>query len=205
MIRRPPRSTLFPYTTLFRSAHFWRRTFNDLQKFINDLRKLGRVFTHTRAAPTSRLCRSVTERGSHPTGSVTGCAARHEARHSPRLRLAPACSQPRLRPGVAELGVVRPHRVTLTTLHALVPKIQWFTRLGRFQATARTVAIRSVDEPGDWDWLPTSHTQPDPIHGDALTRLAEETACGAQRRTEELAVAKLALASLQTVPCPHPQ
>src|SRR6516162_3264139 len=26
MIRRPPRSTLFPYTTLFRSAHGWRRT-----------------------------------------------------------------------------------------------------------------------------------------------------------------------------------
>src|SRR5258708_30209004 len=25
MIRRPPRSTLFPYTTLFRSAHFARR------------------------------------------------------------------------------------------------------------------------------------------------------------------------------------
>src|SRR5258708_26665681 len=23
MIRRPPRSTLFPYTTLFRSSHFW--------------------------------------------------------------------------------------------------------------------------------------------------------------------------------------
>src|SRR5258707_13952754 len=51
--------------------------------------------------------RSVTGRGSHPTGSVTGCAARHEAQHSPRLRLAPACSQPRPRPGVAELGVVR--------------------------------------------------------------------------------------------------
>src|SRR2546427_8503273 len=25
MIRRPPRSTLFPYTTLFRSAHYFRR------------------------------------------------------------------------------------------------------------------------------------------------------------------------------------
>src|SRR5256885_5531370 len=25
MIRRPPRSTLFPYTTLFRSRHRWRR------------------------------------------------------------------------------------------------------------------------------------------------------------------------------------
>src|SRR5204863_4693818 len=26
MIRRPPRSTLFPYTTLFRSANIWRRS-----------------------------------------------------------------------------------------------------------------------------------------------------------------------------------
>ena len=58
-------------------------------------------------ASNSGLWRSVAERGSNPTGSVTGCAARHEARHIPRLRLAPACSQPRPRPGVAELGVVR--------------------------------------------------------------------------------------------------
>src|SRR5438067_6841469 len=70
----PPKSTLFPYTTLFRSSGLWR---------------------------------SVTERGCGPTGSVTGCAARHEARHSPRLRLAPPCSHARPRPGVAELGVVR--------------------------------------------------------------------------------------------------
>src|SRR2546427_7619046 len=27
MIRRPPRSTLFPYTTLFRSPEVWRTTF----------------------------------------------------------------------------------------------------------------------------------------------------------------------------------
>src|SRR6266581_74962 len=60
------------------------------------------------AAANFGLWRSVTERGSHPTGSVTGCAARHEARHSPRLRLAPPCSHPRPRPGVAELRVVRP-------------------------------------------------------------------------------------------------
>ena len=33
------------------------------------------------------------------------------ARHSPRLRLAPPCSHPRPRPGVAELGVVRRHPV----------------------------------------------------------------------------------------------
>src|SRR5260370_15858425 len=27
MIRRPPRSTLFPYTTLFRSIRIWRKVF----------------------------------------------------------------------------------------------------------------------------------------------------------------------------------
>src|SRR5688572_31871249 len=35
MIRRPPRSTLFPYTTLFRSTHRW----------------LDRCFTHFNATP----------------------------------------------------------------------------------------------------------------------------------------------------------
>src|SRR5258708_27649792 len=28
MIRRPPRSTLFPYTTLFRSHEYWRKFIN---------------------------------------------------------------------------------------------------------------------------------------------------------------------------------
>src|SRR3989449_2675847 len=40
MIRRPPRSTLFPYTTLFRSVKFWRGS----QAHI-----LQRVITETRA------------------------------------------------------------------------------------------------------------------------------------------------------------
>src|SRR2546429_2092111 len=31
MIRRPPRSTLFPYTTLFRSPFGWRREENGVQ------------------------------------------------------------------------------------------------------------------------------------------------------------------------------
>src|SRR2546427_6338520 len=30
MIRRPPRSTLFPYTTLFRSSPFWTGSIDDL-------------------------------------------------------------------------------------------------------------------------------------------------------------------------------
>src|SRR5947207_9193941 len=64
-------------------------------------------------ASNSGLWRSVTGRGFSPIGPVTGCAPRHEARHSPRLRLAPPCSQPRPRPGVAELGVVRRLRTSL--------------------------------------------------------------------------------------------
>src|SRR3712207_7459528 len=32
MIRRPPRSTLFPYTTLFRSRHL-RRTYSEQEEF----------------------------------------------------------------------------------------------------------------------------------------------------------------------------
>src|SRR2546430_13729319 len=32
MIRRPPRSTLFPYTTLFRSSEFVKGRFSDVQR-----------------------------------------------------------------------------------------------------------------------------------------------------------------------------
>src|SRR5260221_2583164 len=32
MIRRPPRSTLFPYTTLFRSPHVWGGTINSARR-----------------------------------------------------------------------------------------------------------------------------------------------------------------------------
>src|SRR5258706_460515 len=78
------------------------------------------------------------ERGSHPTGSVTGCAARHEARHSPRLRLAPPCSQPRPRPGVAELGVVRrrypsPMNESQTSSPVAI-LVHWLIRKGSEQA-----------------------------------------------------------------------
>src|SRR3712207_8740457 len=46
MIRRPPRSTLFPYTTLFRSAGMWA-----LYKDLIELRK------------TQPACRNVTREG----------------------------------------------------------------------------------------------------------------------------------------------
>src|SRR5256885_6343342 len=37
MIRRPPRSTLFPYTTLFRSDHYRLRAFFAAVKFADDI------------------------------------------------------------------------------------------------------------------------------------------------------------------------
>src|SRR3989442_6322922 len=40
MIRRPPRSTLFPYTTLFRSADPWRICFRALGSRNKDFRRV---------------------------------------------------------------------------------------------------------------------------------------------------------------------
>src|SRR2546422_11464949 len=44
MIRRPPRSTLFPYTTLFRSPHAWQ-AFELYEEEDSQLRALGDVGT----------------------------------------------------------------------------------------------------------------------------------------------------------------
>src|SRR5436305_12116598 len=43
MIRRPPRSTLFPYTTLFRSIHRVLHLFQDVGTVSGDLRARSRV------------------------------------------------------------------------------------------------------------------------------------------------------------------
>src|SRR2546422_3655670 len=43
MIRRPPRSTLFPYTTLFRSLEIALRNADRLIRLVNDLLDLSRL------------------------------------------------------------------------------------------------------------------------------------------------------------------
>src|SRR6266513_4139931 len=46
MIRRPPRSTLFPYTTLFRSLGFARTILSNarrMQRLVDDLLDLARI------------------------------------------------------------------------------------------------------------------------------------------------------------------
>src|SRR5256886_4706554 len=56
MIRRPPRSTLFPYTTLFRSA--WRAAVSEVSVVIptmNEEASIGRVLDEVRKALGARL------------------------------------------------------------------------------------------------------------------------------------------------------
>src|SRR5256885_5884100 len=57
MIRRPPRSTLFPYTTLFRSAIAWRHDSADVTTFDHWLGQAGLVDpgTYAGSAPAGAL------------------------------------------------------------------------------------------------------------------------------------------------------
>src|SRR5438034_6341793 len=57
MIRRPPRSTLFPYTTLFRSRHLEAHPELDLADTDYTLQTGRRAFRHRRAV----VCRDLAE------------------------------------------------------------------------------------------------------------------------------------------------
>src|ERR1035438_1661365 len=64
MIRRPPRSTLFPYTTLFRSESH------------TGVFACGQASTHAARLPTARTGFATSRQ---TTRSAGGCAARHGA------------------------------------------------------------------------------------------------------------------------------
>src|SRR5256885_6134519 len=67
MIRRPPRSTLFPYTTLFRSVHPWRAHHaRGGQQHLGELERRGpqRSEEHTSElqSPCNLVCRLLLEK-----------------------------------------------------------------------------------------------------------------------------------------------
>src|SRR5438093_53211 len=49
MIRRPPRSTLFPYTTLFRSFHIWHLQMGRLKSLSHELLSTHRLMSRSRS------------------------------------------------------------------------------------------------------------------------------------------------------------
>src|SRR3712207_9465609 len=70
MIRRPPRSTLFPYTTLFRSPHHVRRFGSDvplvrrLRSRVGPVRREQGVLAHQPQHPLARDADAVQDRKS---------------------------------------------------------------------------------------------------------------------------------------------
>src|SRR5437870_8356315 len=74
MIRRPPRSTLFPYTTLFRSRSFVNVYVND-----RDIRQLAQRETPVRPGDTVSIIPSIAG------GTATQVGAQHAAPLLPKL------------------------------------------------------------------------------------------------------------------------
>src|SRR5690554_7741471 len=70
MIRRPPRSTLFPYTTLFRSSRLLlTRDFIDLRAQLTDMTAQSRSEEHTSELQSRPhlVCRLLLEKKKHQT------------------------------------------------------------------------------------------------------------------------------------------
>ncbi len=86
--------------------------------------------------------------------------------------------------------------MTADELQGLLTRAAWFSRLGGPAATIRDV----YDESGDWDWLPTTQEQPDPVHGDAFVKVAADLGRAEQRKAAELTAARLTLAAMRPLP-----
>src|SRR3712207_7012865 len=85
MIRRPPRSTLFPYTTLFRS---WTHEFSDADRLVRfggmKLCSLGNVVRLGSAdgAPTARVTRSAALLNTAPWSEIDRKSTRLNSSHA---------------------------------------------------------------------------------------------------------------------------
>src|SRR2546429_6440605 len=96
MIRRPPRSTLFPYTTLFRSvfvaqAHFDGRRAGKLEAVLEEAIGRPRAKLHLRNAGLALLHGGQTEQETGEGGSAAVACARSRRvdRKSTRLKSRP--------------------------------------------------------------------------------------------------------------------
>jgi hypothetical protein len=90
--------------------------------------------------------------------------------------------------------------MSLIELEAQIASASWFDRCGQFPGGPGTVPLATVAASDDWDWLPTSHQQADPIHGDELVTELRHTGSDQARREAELAIAKCVWSALRSVP-----
>src|SRR5690348_17657684 len=81
MIRRPPRSTLFPYTTLFRSLRQMRQSPTPvatdpsaLELWLATARRRSEEHTSELQSPVHLVCRLLLEKKNNPTPSPAGSA-----------------------------------------------------------------------------------------------------------------------------------
>src|SRR5258708_24123691 len=101
MIRRPPRSTLFPYTTLFRSRDRQLLERKRPKRIPGGRRALDRAIrseehTSELQSPDHLVCRLLLEKKKKHT-TLAPAPARKQPSHAPR-RAPPAVPTPRTRP-----------------------------------------------------------------------------------------------------------
>src|ERR1022692_4699525 len=75
MIRRPPRSTLFPYTTLFRSHNDYCSTFSQGGEHGTIIIMRSEEHTSELQSPCNLVCRLLLEKKNDVTVPLTGAAA----------------------------------------------------------------------------------------------------------------------------------
>src|SRR5437764_7612877 len=100
MIRRPPRSTLFPYTTLFRSMKCLEkdraRRYDTATTLATDVQRRSEEHTSELQSPMYLVCRLLLEKKKKKTNqdmySIAGIIDKHDAlklssRHEPKTHL----------------------------------------------------------------------------------------------------------------------
>ena len=95
--------------------------------------------------------------------------------------------------------------MTINELESLITNTDLFTSLGKLRSDDLVAAYRDVTDDDNWDWLPTTHNQTDPIHGRSLIKIADERGIDELRKRTEMKMAKLCMISLRAVPEKHPQ
>ncbi len=90
--------------------------------------------------------------------------------------------------------------MSLDTLKTQIARAAWFSRCGQFPGELDAVSLATVSGTDDWDWLPTSCEQVDPIHGDRLVNELDGAGNQRTRRALELEISKRVLTALHSVP-----